>query len=86
VVFLDSLLALVDVLLPLVLWELVLLVKVLAVPDQVEDVPLLIVKVLFEILPNVVGRQDQRVSSLVHEIPEPRLISLDHPIFEIYLS
>lgn len=31
------------------------------------------------------GRQDQRVSSLVHEIPEARLVSLDHPIFEIYL-
>lgn len=31
------------------------------------------------------GRQDQRVSSLVHEIPEARLVSLDHPIFKIYL-
>ena len=57
----------------------------LAVPDQVEDIPLLLVKVLLVIPPDVVGRQDQRVSALVHEIPEARLVSLNHPIFEIYL-
>ena len=85
VVLLDALLAEVDVLLPLVLRILILLVKVLAVPDQVEDIPLLLVEVLLVIPPDVVGRQDQRVSSLVHEIPEARLVSLDHPIFEIYL-
>ena len=85
VVFLDALLTLVDGLLPLVLGKLVLLVKLLAVPDQVEDVPLLLVEALSEIPPNVVGRQDQLVSSLVHEIPESRLVSLDHLIFKIYL-
>ena len=84
-VLLDALLAEVDVLLPLVLRILILLVEVLAVPDQVEDIPLLLVEVLLVIPSNVVGRQDQRVSSLVHEIPEARLVSLDHPIFKIYL-
>ena len=84
-VLLDAFLAEIDVLLPLVLRKFILLVKVLAVPDQVEYVPLLLVEVLLVIPPNVVGWQDKRVSSLVHEIPEARLVSLDQPIFEIYL-
>lgn len=57
----------------------------LAVPDQVQNITLLLVEVLLVIPPNVVRRQDQRVFALVHEIPEARLVSLDHPIFEVHL-
>ena len=84
-VLLDALLAEINELLPFVLWKLILLVKVLAGPDQVEHVPLLLVEVLLVIPPNVVRWLDKRVSSLVHEIPEAGLISLDHLIFEVYL-